>query len=159
MAVVAGLILAVKEVGDHTDVVMHPLELMDTCWMGKDLDLVALAPDDIDTVLIIDFNTVKTDIEEVTVRSVEVKPDREANRHCYWFILLVEVYTVVLSIKTLLNWDDIICSPTLLERYLDLLTYVHDVLDGTWSNPQCDSFLWGHELVIYYDSQLFHSSE
>ena len=149
-----GLVLPIDQVSNDANVITHVLQRMDTGWVGVDSTLVSSCDAHVVPVLIVQLYAVQADIEEVSMRGVEVDFEKEANWHRDWLTLLEVVHLGCLGVKTALHRNDFFVRPALHVGDLDRLTDVVHSVDGAWSNSQCDALLWCHEFVVEADDDL-----
>ena len=132
---------------------------MDTCRVSINAALINSRLAHIKAVLIVDFDSVEPDIEEITVRRVQVELEHETHRHRYRFVLLEELHLVCLSVKTSLNRYDLVISPSEHVRQLNCLANVFEPVHGSRCHAQGDSFLRCHQPVINANDDLSNASE
>jgi len=117
---------------------------MDTCWVGIDFELVLASATNIESILVIDFNSIETNVEKVAMRRIQIQFKHETHRHRNRIIFLQVLNLVGLRVQTSLDWYDLVGLPALSVGQFYLLPDVFDPVDSAWSYPKGDTFLGCH---------------
>lgn len=80
--------------------------------MGIDTTLVCSSLTNILSSLIVDLDTIETNVKEVTMGRVQVELEQEAHRHGDWLRLLKELDGVGLGVEASLDGYDLLVSPS-----------------------------------------------
>ena len=132
---------------------------MNTCWVSIDFELVLACAANFESILVIDFNSIETDVEKVAMGRIQIQFEHETHRHRNWLILLHVLNLVGLRVQTSLDWYDLVSLPALRVGQFYLLADIFDSIDSARSYPKCDTFLGCHKLVVETDNHLLGTSK
>ena len=113
VVVTCRLVLPINKVIGMPDIVLHPLQCVNTSWVSIDPKLVSASAAHIVAILVVELDPIEADVEKIAVRGIQVDLEEETDRHGNRLILLEKVHLIGLCVKATANWNDLLIRPTL----------------------------------------------